>query len=694
MPYLFHSCADGNKECLTSFAGVTRVLLALAGGVGESGRVPSPTWPEIASSRGLGLWLDRTALAVEVTPEVLAAAAATAGESVPPRGWGGVIDRLAASGLGAPGASAGTTLRLDPAVQDAMVAELERLPGGVDAVRAGLVRAGVSAGLTGLAGQLAVWAREASDWEALERVWLRFPPRSLFTSPLAERALGDLPEGVRAERPVLGQAAAFCASAGHGGVDAELDAKVRCVIADGWAFHGQWRRRGTVDDAVAAGAMRLFAEMSMAGSLRDPGLDVAWATALDVEDLLVRSIREATPPSPLVASFFHSAASSTAVLRRDWDEAKRHAQLGMHWSPECDVSGFISALALAITGLMVGSPKEYRRAMRFVEEHGDHRCPAAEWVLPMAALPRLLQDQRFLHRGDPAVLRWDGPGASPVLRRFGYAPMQLWVGSFWSILWSQPERALAEFDAGVAAADDAGMLRGGWGPLILRARVELLLSLGAVNRARRGLADLEEQEPLLALVPKARLNLLARDVDAAAAVADEGLYSLRVPLHERAHLEVVKAAARLLGEADARTVDALVEAACLVCQEANSLLPFAMLPADLRSRLLDHHDPGHLGGGCLLAGAVADGAFDALVDKRWWGNFPVHLTPREQALLHRLAEGLSLAEIAAADFVSVNTLRKQEAELRRKLDVHGRNDLLSRAFEVGLLAASDLRHER
>ncbi len=90
---------------------------------------------------------------MEVTPEVLAAAAATAGESVPPRGWGGVIDRLAASGLGAPGASAGTTLRLDPAVQDAMVAELERLPGGVDAVRAGLVRAGVSAGLTGLAGQ-------------------------------------------------------------------------------------------------------------------------------------------------------------------------------------------------------------------------------------------------------------------------------------------------------------------------------------------------------------------------------------------------------------------------------------------------------------------------------------------------------------------------------------------------------------
>ncbi len=642
-------------------------------------------WAESAQRLDLPAWLDQLAVADEITPELLAVAAATAGAGVPPRGWGGLLDRLAQGGVVQLQAGSPRALLTDE-THDAMAAALRRRPDGADGVKAELLRTGISRGPSALAGQLARWARDLADWPALERVWVRFPPRQLYSSHLAQLAYGDLPEPVRAAFPVLGLAAGLTTAGDHDWPGAQVEARARALIHDGWTLHGRWRSHTGIDRLATAGTMRLFAESSMVGSASDPRLDTAWSTATAVEQLIAEHLRRGQPCSPSVLSFFHSTASSTAVLRRDWTEAKRHSLLAMTWSPQCDVSGFMAAITLAITSLMAGNPKECERALLFVDEHSGHDCPAAVWVEPVTRLPRAIRAVRLLRPPEPTT---PPPQATNLVRQLNYLPLHLWVGSFIGVLWRQPEQALAEFDAGVRAAEDAGLLRGRWGPMILRARAELLLSLGEVNRAKRALLDLQHQDALLALVPTARARLLARDPDGAAAIADDGLYSLQVPLHERAHLHVVRAAARMLGGADEATITQLVAAACQVCQESESLLPFAMLPAALRADLLAHHQADHLAGTCLLNVACAEGAFDTLVPKGWWGHFPVSLTGREQVLLPLLARGLALSEIAALEYVSINTLRKQEAELRRKLNAHSRRELISRAAESGLLASDD-----
>jgi DNA-binding CsgD family transcriptional regulator len=59
------------------------------------------------------------------------------------------------------------------------------------------------------------------------------------------------------------------------------------------------------------------------------------------------------------------------------------------------------------------------------------------------------------------------------------------------------------------------------------------------------------------------------------------------------------------------------------------------------------------------------------------------LTPAEARLWAALAEGATLAEIAARHRVSVNTLRAQLARLFHKVGVHRQADLVRRAHELG-----------
>jgi LuxR family maltose regulon positive regulatory protein len=61
------------------------------------------------------------------------------------------------------------------------------------------------------------------------------------------------------------------------------------------------------------------------------------------------------------------------------------------------------------------------------------------------------------------------------------------------------------------------------------------------------------------------------------------------------------------------------------------------------------------------------------------------LSPREMEVLHHLAEMLSTAEIAAAMFVSINTVRTHIRSILRKLGVSGRAAAVRRAGELGIL---------
>lgn len=67
----------------------------------------------------------------------------------------------------------------------------------------------------------------------------------------------------------------------------------------------------------------------------------------------------------------------------------------------------------------------------------------------------------------------------------------------------------------------------------------------------------------------------------------------------------------------------------------------------------------------------------------------VSVTRRERELLDDLASGLSLPEIAKANFVSVNTTKTHLASLRRKLDARSREAVVLKARLLGLLDPTD-----
>ncbi len=192
----------------------------------------------------------------------------------------------------------------------------------------------------------------------------------------------------------------------------------------------------------------------------------------------------------------------------------------------------------------------------------------------------------------------------------------------------------------------------------------------------------------MSAVPAARFALCSSDFEGAVAKADEGIFSLQLSLADRAHLYALKAAALLLGGAPSDQVGRAAAAACVVCEQADTLVPFAMLPAGARMVLVDDHRRHHVSDDCFVAAANTRGAFAGLQDCGVTAQVVVRLTRREEVLLPLLATTATVQEIADQQFVSVNTVRKQVVSMREKLGVGSRGELIRRAHELGLLSVS------
>jgi DNA-binding CsgD family transcriptional regulator len=213
-----------------------------------------------------------------------------------------------------------------------------------------------------------------------------------------------------------------------------------------------------------------------------------------------------------------------------------------------------------------------------------------------------------------------------------------------------------------------------------------LLALGARNRAEQIVVDLlANADDSVSAVPAAWFYLCAGRFSDALSKADEGILELRISLGDRAFLYAVKSAALQQGGAAEELVASAAIAACLICAQANTLLPFAALPAEVRSYLVAEHGKHHGDGDCFLSQAVRRGAFDALRDGPLPVAPPLRLTRREEVLLPLLATSATVQEIADQQFVSVNTVRKQVVALRQKFAATTRDDLIRRAHETGLL---------
>lgn len=90
-------------------------------------------------------------------------------------------------------------------------------------------------------------------------------------------------------------------------------------------------------------------------------------------------------------------------------------------------------------------------------------------------------------------------------------------------------------------------------------------------------------------------------------------------------------------------------------------------------------------GGSYLDPAVAGKVIDGFARARRHSDAPGELTERETEVLQLIARGYSNKEVAARLAISVKTVEVHKANAMRKLDMHGRTDLLRYAVLRGWL---------
>ncbi|HWN28328.1 MAG TPA: LuxR C-terminal-related transcriptional regulator, partial [Actinomycetospora sp.] len=302
---------------------------------------------------------------------------------------------------------------------------------------------------------------------------------------------------------------------------------------------------------------------------------------------------------------------------------------------------------------------------------------AAGWTLAIQVAPAYLAMARIdFDRGDT-------DGADTWWRRLAEVEEQgaerhlLLAGA---LLRAVRREAADDPGRGLAELRSTRALLGGWVPArplreqAVLTEAALLARVGDVPAVRLLLEREGPPETDAGRLLLARVHRRLGDLDAARAV----LGAVRGgPVRTRVDAGVVGALlAHASGDGD-RAADLLEEAL------------IAAAPCGLRRPFLAEPDLAPLLAQCLERGsAAAEFALDLLGRPT-----PAHerrglvdpLTERERLALRYLASSLSNTEIAAALYVSVNTVKTHQRAVYRKLGADGRRDAVRRARELGLL---------
>ena len=650
------------------------------------------SWSDLRQLAGdLPHWVPRIALSEVASRDLLILAEESTGSTCVPGGCRALLATLDRAGffLERDPASTPGKYVLHPEVRRTMLAELEREDPGLATIRQELVQTGIRIVPAGLGAQLANWAFEGRDWQNLEALWITYSPGELMSNPRARSAYVEAPAEQRSRWPGLSYGAGLSSAFDPASGQLDLDLLITALIRDGRTLHARWTDKEPADAKVGAGTLWMLAQATIPEALEDPMLEGAMKTYLQLTQVIRDASISGCAVSARSLTFFHGTASLMAFMRADWSRARREAELGMILTDSCGFSGFLAALVVGSSSSASGNTQYAMMSERFLARHAAHNCPVIGWIEPAM----------HLCRADAATRRLDGVRARHHLelhelegaatRWFNIQPMNARVLSTAAILWSDPEQALAQFDSIVSDAGFEPTLDTPWGPLLLRSRAELLVNLGALAKAEAIVEQLlGHGDASVSAVPAARFALCSSDFEGAVAKADEGIFSLQLSLADRAHLYALKAAALLLGGAPSDQVGRAAAAACVVCEQADTLVPFAMLPAGARMVLVDDHRRHHVSDDCFVAAASTRGAFAGLQDCGVTAQVVVRLTRREEVLLPLLATTATVQEIADQQFVSVNTVRKQVVSMREKLGVGSRGELIRRAHELGLLSVS------
>jgi LuxR family maltose regulon positive regulatory protein len=213
------------------------------------------------------------------------------------------------------------------------------------------------------------------------------------------------------------------------------------------------------------------------------------------------------------------------------------------------------------------------------------------------------------------------------------------------------------------------------GPLLAAAEADLLIALGRGNHAQSVLHGALAKHPRLR-VGQARLALLAGDSAAALRLANDSAWSSTATAHQHQDMLLIHAiAAQRSGDLPAAS--RALHRAAAAAGNTGGLGAFATVPRDELIRLAEHVPAAQQ----LLRRprlAAAQDTFPSAVRL-------VELTDREHRVLEKLAEGLTVQEVASALVVSYSTIRTQQRSLYRKLAVDSQPDALARARQWGLL---------
>lgn len=216
--------------------------------------------------------------------------------------------------------------------------------------------------------------------------------------------------------------------------------------------------------------------------------------------------------------------------------------------------------------------------------------------------------------------------------------------------------------------------------LIAGLRAEILAARGDLPGALASLPD--DGQPEYRMTTFTRVDLLRRlgrpseSFDVLDAMPQQEPYP---------HIEVMKRVLRALALADLGDREAAhleLESALASAEPDRLLQPFLYDAQSLRPLIEAHirHGTVHEAFATLVAARVAAPVTQAS------GGRHAQLTERELDILRYLRTSMPNAEIAAALFVSVNTVKTHAASIYRKLGVTGRRQAVHRAEELGLYA--------
>ncbi|MEV4669151.1 helix-turn-helix transcriptional regulator [Microbacterium sp. LWO12-1.2] len=300
-------------------------------------------------------------------------------------------------------------------------------------------------------------------------------------------------------------------------------------------------------------------------------------------------------------------------------------------------------------------------------ERLDASPPAHGWFGPRVALTAdiaraVIATEMLNHDAAAAAL---GQLDQPVNAEQGWGAGVTFARARYALAWGDRLSAIEMVRRDRARYADWLGESSALGPMLAQAEVELLLSVGQLQKARRAVAS-DPSQPA-SIIALARMELVSGSYDLAARHAAAALARPQSSRIRTEALAILAPAQRRVSDpaAAAQTAAHLRDAI-----RANGLSFVGVgVPAEDRRELeLDQNDPTR---------AVRD-PFTVLEQ-------PIRITRQQSIVLQGLEKGWSLREIATREHLSHNTMKTHARGLYQRLGVSSRDEAIARAYEVGLL---------